>query len=317
MGIFSRKKNRSRWRKIGAVVLAVLVLGTLALVFFPKGNEKFMSMEESAPSLGGVYMDMAQDSVAYEGASRNAMSSLIAPMEPSGAPDVADRQVIRVGNLSLVVLDVEASIENIKEIVLAEDKGFVAESSVQQVSDDTKSGWITVRVPSGQFEDVMTAIKEIAEKVESENVRLDDVTKQLVDMEARLVNLRAQEEQYRKILETADTVEETLMVTDSLNRVRYEIESLDNQVKTLGEQVNFSTISVSLVDQGDVEVFGIYWKPLVQVKQALRGALENATASVDFLFVILFNLPLILIWGALLGGVAWGGWRLLQRVWDR
>ena len=143
------------------------------------------------------------------------------------------------------------------------------------------------------------------------------MTKQVVDMEARLVNLRAQEEQYRQILTTAKTVEETIMVTDNLNRVRWEIESIETQLKNLNEQVDFSTIYVSLVDQGDVEVFGVYWKPLVEVKQALRGAVENVTASVDVLFVLLFNLPLALIWGVIVGLGVWLGWRVVRWVWER
>jgi TfoX/Sxy family transcriptional regulator of competence genes len=63
------------------------------------------------------------------------------------------------------------------------------------------------------------------------------VTKQYVDQEARLRNLRAQEQQYLGILRKAATVKDTLEVSDKLNEVRGAIEERQAEFEALTKQV--------------------------------------------------------------------------------
>lgn len=323
------KKSALSWKSIlrGAGIL-VAALFAVSMVF-PNTFESFApnmlndsytsSSKRMASSSYGGTGDMAMEMAMV--ADEEGFSNIIDPLPPVGADGIAaeqaDRQIIRTGNLSLIVEDVEMALKEIKKITTEDWKGFVSEANMREVSDDSRSGWMSLRVPAQHFDSLVGDVKGLAVRVESENVRADDVTRQVVDNEARLTNMRREEEQYREILASARLVEDVLQVTRELNRVRGQIEWLEGQQKNLKEEVAYSTLQVNLTDEGDVEVFGIYWKPLVQAKQALRGALENATESIDSLLVIIFNIPLLLFWGfiaylTLKFGLRWG-----RKLWSR
>jgi hypothetical protein len=83
------------------------------------------------------------------------------------------------------------------------------------------------------------------------------------------------------------------------------------------ERVSYSTLNISLVDEGDVEIFGVYWSPLVSIKQALRGAVENVVSSVDTLMVLVVNIPLFLLWIAIVSVLAMLGWKIAAWGWHK
>ena len=88
-------------------------------------------------------------------------------------------------------------------------------------------------------------IRQLGLRVENERLDAQDVTKQYVDQEARLRNLRAGEAQYLSILKHASTVSDTLEVA-KLNEVRGEIEQQQAEFDALSKQVETVAITVSL-----------------------------------------------------------------------
>ena len=85
------------------------------------------------------------------------------------------------------------------------------------------------------------------------------MTKDYVDREAQLRNLRAQEAQYLGILKQAKTVKDTLQVSDKLNDVRSEIEQQQAEFEALSKQVEMVALSVSVRAEADVQAFGLRW----------------------------------------------------------
>ncbi|MDF2379629.1 MAG: DUF4349 domain-containing protein [Candidatus Gracilibacteria bacterium] len=290
------------WKNISLGFLVVVVLGLLfggtGAEFLESGDGYMMRQSKNFAS-GGAVSEMAM--MAYD--SDESARGMIAPPMPGSpdgvAPGVSERELIRSGNLSLIVEDVEYSVEKIK-IQVSEWKGIVEEANINRLEDDRRSGWMRLRVPNAGFDDAMKALKAGALKVESETARVDDVTGQVVDSKARLNNMRAEEAQYKDILARAVTVEDTLQATQYLNRVRNDIEWAERNLKNITERVALSSINVNLIDEGDVEVLGVYWTPWLNVKKAARGALENITFSVDVLVKFLLNLPVLLVYGFLL-----------------
>jgi hypothetical protein len=62
----------------------------------------------------------------------------------------------------------------------------------------------------------------------------------------------------------------------------------------------------------DTQVFGLNWRPLVQLKIGARAGLQGLVDYVESITYLLFYLPTILIWliTILLGAAA--GWRMLR-----
>src|SRR5690606_2317851 len=99
-----------------------------------------------------------------------------------------------------------------------------------------------------------------------------DVTGQIVDLEARIENLRASEASYRELLARAERVEDILAVQARLDQVRGEIERLVAQLEALEGQADLSTLTVTLVPRPEpVETQAATWDPKAQLDQALAA----------------------------------------------
>ena len=230
--------------------------------------------------------------------------------------ELTQRKVIKNGSLSLFVKKAEEVADRIKGVA-EKLSGFVSDSRIYEVSAGIKSGSITIRVPADKFDEAMREIKTFAVKVESENVNASDVTEQFIDLEARLKNLKAEEEQYIQIMKRAVTVEDTLNVAQRLSDVRGRIEQIEGQLQYLSRQVDMSTITVDLTAEEDVEVFGVRWRPLFVAKQAFRNMLTGLTRYVDAMIGFVFNIPLILLWLATFGIGGFIVWRVLYWVYQK
>ena len=251
-------------------------------------------------TIGGVPGSMVRTkSVAY----------LTAPAADSADED-EDRKLIRNASLSLLVKSPAESAEIV--IHLAQSVGgFLVNSQLNGGSDATSAS-LNIRVPAAKFEDVRQRIRKLGLRVEGESVEAQDVTKQYVDQEARLRNLRAQEQQYLGILRKAKTLKDTLEVSDKLNEVRGAIEERQAEFEALSKQIETVAISVTLRAESDAQVFGLHWRPLYQLKIAAREGLEGFGDYAASMTMFVFFLPTILLWlFTILVGAAIA-WRILR-----
>jgi hypothetical protein len=122
----------------------------------------------------------------------------------------ADRKIIRSSSLAIVVQHPAQAMDKI--MALAEMEGGYLESS-QGGGQDAASGSLTIRVPAARFEETRAEIRKLGLRVENESIAAQDVTRQYVDQDANLRNLRAEEAQYLAILKQANTVKDLLAVS--------------------------------------------------------------------------------------------------------
>lgn len=224
--------------------------------------------------------------------------------------EISDRKVVRNGYLDLLVQNSEETSQKIQTLA-ADMGGFVQEAKIYEVDENTKNGTVTIKVPADNFEEAMAAIKEFGLKVQSENSTAQDVTEQYIDLEAQLKNYQLEEQQYQDVLKKAQKVDDILQVHAQLARVRGDIERIQGQLKYLSRQVDMSSISVSLTAESEVTVLGIRWRPLYEMKLALRSMLESLTSFVDMVISLVIYLPVIILWVLLLGFVSWLG----RKIW--
>lgn len=191
-----------------------------------------------------------------------------------------DQKIIKTGDLSLIVLDVEKSADVVKALA-SEKNGYVQSSSVSEHEDGTLSGYVIIRVPADQFDTSVEALKAEALVVEEEFVSTQDVTEQYIDLAARLKNAQVQETRYVEILDVANTVEEILQIENALANVRGTIESLTGQIQYLDSQTNFSTITVNLDEEPVITVGGKEFRPGTTVKLAAQAVVRLAQWLVE------------------------------------
>jgi len=217
----------------------------------------------------------------------------IAREERGGAPALPsqERRIVLNVNMSLVVKDIQESLDKIAAIAGKYD-GFVVSSS-RQGQDGSSRGHITIRVASQQTDKALGELRALASRVESESSNAQDVTEEFIDLEARLKNLQATEEQFLAILQKATTVEDILKVQKELSNVRGEIERVKGRLQFLERTTTTSLISVELRPLASPEpLVRQSWSALETAKEALRGLSETAQGMASLLIWVVIFAPL-------------------------
>jgi uncharacterized coiled-coil protein SlyX len=305
-------------KKIALYVFAVI--GILALVFMVYQsviswkNRYYYGYGIGGGAVGlGAPVPAVSDYLTKEEASSNSNNVISSPAEEGV---LTQRKIVKNGSLSLLVKKAEETAASIAKIA-SDFNGYVSYSQIYEVSEGVKAGTVTIRLPADKFSEATAKIKELAVKVQNEESNTSDITEQFVDLESRLKNLQAEEQQYLNILKQAVKVQDILEVSQRLFEVRGNIEQIQGQLKYLSQQVDMSTISVSLTSESEVKIFGLYWRPLANLKQSLRKMFEGLTGYVDSLVKLVFALPVMLLWLVTAAVIAFLGWKVLRFVWKK
>lgn len=299
----------------GIILILVLVVANSYREKMPFRN---LAM---APQYAAMDAGLATDAVMERSAASKGMAVGrvgIAPPMPTpgyqtGGGDEfrpTERLVVKTGNMSVVVEDVEKAIDDtIKEAQTR--SGFEVSRNVYKDSRGGLVGEVTVRVPAKDFDATIGVIRGFGE-VERSQVNGQDVTEQYVDVQAQLKNLRATEEQYLEILKRAQKVEEILQVQQYLSSIRGQIESLEGQKRYIEETTSMSLLTVYFsTDPASLPVVEPenQWKPVVVVKEALRELLNVGKGIVNALIWFVIFTP---VWLAL-GLIVWFAVRMYRR----
>ncbi|MFN3974271.1 MAG: DUF4349 domain-containing protein [Dehalococcoidia bacterium] len=164
---------------------------------------------------------------------------------PSGVLETAQRQVIMTASLALEVPSVESAAAQARAI--AEGLGgFVQQMSFLGGKDkERQQATMTLRVPQEQ---VFTALERLRAlgTVVTQTLGSQDVTEQMIDLDARLRALQRQEQSLLNLLGRAQSVGDILTIERELSRVRGEIERLQGQMRALERRVEMATITLNL-----------------------------------------------------------------------
>ncbi len=212
-----------------------------------------------------------------------------------------ERMIVRNGDISLIVTDVSQAMEAISQLAGGYN-GYVVSSSVSGEEEGMR-GWISIRVPDDSFEQALAGIRELAVRVEEESTNSQDVTEEYIDLEARLANAEATEQQYLALLDKAEDVDDILRIYDYLSRVRQEIEQIKGRMQYLERTSSMSLISAYLRPEfsGKATV-PAGWNVLQIFKSAARGLVITGQVLGTIAIWLLIFIP---IWGTVLGIILW------------
>ena len=230
-------------------------------------------------------------------------------------PNLPDLKITRTSSMELLVTHPADEAEKIRQF--AESMGGYGERSEVAGSGELGNASITILVPSGRMEEMKAQLRKLSTKVESEKTDAQDVTRQYVDVQARLRNLRAEEAQYLQIMHSARKVQDMLDISEKLSAVRGQIEQTQAEFETLSKQVEMVSIAISLRVQPKPEGFALNWHPMQQLEISLHDALDGLADYATAMTAALLYLPVILLWLAtiVLGAAAtWRGLRWTARV---
>lgn len=229
--------------------------------------------------------------------------------EGTDAPDArANRDIIYRAAMTLSSDDPDMTVDGVERAATAAG-GFVSNTQLQRGNDDLLRGSMTIRVPAENLESLLDAVSETAAQVTQRDQDAEDVTGQVADIESRLRNLRALEEELLVLLtearEGGDT-EDVLSVFDRVGQVREEIEVLEGRQQDLGDQVALSTLTVQVEPSPSLlasrqsepdQDLPLPWSPGNVATSAMDATVAALQSFVDVVIrAALFLLPVLLVW---------------------
>jgi hypothetical protein len=222
--------------------IAAILLGAIALSGCAQANKAKMTVGAApeADAYRGDEMQMAQGN--------QVQSEAPAAVEAAEAAAIAQAppQLIKTAAMTVKVEKIDGAIEAISQII-RQQRGDILnfEDNKPVSSNSSHLASMQLRVPQQQLENTINAIAELG-TVLNRSISAEDVSNQLIDNDARLRNLRKQEEMVLKIMDRSGSVGDVLNAARELGNIREQIERLDAVQKNLRNQVAYSTIYLNL-----------------------------------------------------------------------
>jgi hypothetical protein len=281
----------------------------------PKQVAPAYDMVQSAPAAAPEMMAEAP----MEAQSPKGIADFDANASGGGAePAAVERLVIQNADLSIVVIDPEAKMDEIGK--MAESMGgFVVSKNVFQTTTGNNikvpEGNITVRVPAEKLEQALEQIKADAVEVQNENRSGQDVTREYVDLKSRLKTHEEAADQLSKILDQKTESAEVIEVFNQLVYHREQIEILKGQINYYEEAAALSAVSVHVSAEETLQPLEIAgWRPVGVARDALQALINFFQGFVNFLIWLII---LIIPAGLLILLLLWAVWRIFRFVWRK
>jgi len=202
----------------------------------------------------------------------------------------SDQYVIKTGSLDITVDDIDVAADELTNIA-STFEGTVTNKYIYS-RGDSKYGTVELKVSEDNFNQAMASIKEMAQTINSENISADDVTEQVIDIQARLTNSIANEAAYVSILDQAISVEDILNTQYYLSDVREEIERYEAQLEYYESRTSYSTIIVELTETTSIVLGSDAFQPWQTIKDSVQTVVRL------FQGLILGIIELIVVGGA-------------------
>ena len=206
---------------------------------------------------------------------------------PNNSNPISEQQQLIVynGSLDLEVAEIDAAVAQPEALI----KGLGGHVAASRASDtgNGKSAYVTYRIPAERWTDALDGLKGLATRVANEETSSDDVTAQVVDLNARLTNLRSTEAALQGIMTRANTITDVLKVQSELTQVRGEIESLTAQRDLLANQAALATLQVGFnVLVAEVAQASANWDLGKEIDSALAALVRLGQGLVSVLVVL-------------------------------
>lgn len=203
-----------------------------------------------------------------------------------------NRKLTRNGSISISVEDLSGMDKSLYDIA-QKYSGYIFYSN-ESAKADYRILDVTIKVDAQHFDKAIEEIKALG-TVNSSSFSVDDITLQYVDTEASLKNLRALEERLLELIKKAERIEDLITLERELQNTRSQIESTTSQLNLLKNQVQYSTITVNIMDRKPVtqnppESFGAKF-----LRNLREGTLYWISFVLSFINGIAYSWPIIIL----------------------
>jgi hypothetical protein len=184
----------------------------------------------------------------------------------------SSRKIIKTGVLTFEVESFENAYQKVVGI-LGEERGYVASSSTTVLGNGKVQGQIVIRFLPERFDTITLKLRTLGE-LKHQEVSSEDVTKQYVDLMARLGNAKTLETRLLQLMNDKKAqIKDLLEVEKNLADVREKIERFQGEIKYYDNLTSLATLTLDITEKDMGQV--------VEYVQTQTGNLVVAVADVE------------------------------------
>jgi hypothetical protein len=287
----------NRW--LGTVV-AVLAAGLMAGCGGADGADESTAAGADRGETGPP-ADLATS--AEEGAEGGEADSGSAKAQPVVLLDPSSREIIYTIELTVDVEDVDAAVRQATTLAAAVG-GYVA----SETTECDESASLTLRVPTETHSDIVTRLEGWGE-IRNRFQTAEDVTEEVVDVEARITSQRRSIDRIRALLDQAADIDDVVLIESELAARESELDSLLRRQEELAKLTALATVTVTFLGPGtDAE------EAPVGFVSGLRGGWNALVDAAQVAAAVVGALLPFAIVAAAVGVPGWWGIRRRRRV---
>ena len=305
-----------------ALSLAMFLAGTMTGCGGSGGQNTASKADMSIPASVGSASGMANfmmESPAQEDLTVGGqLESVPEELGEEGAASriMSDRKLIRTVDLSVETREFDRMIEELDRQVEAVG-GYVEyrstyNGSLYSTYRSQRSADMTIRIPQDKLDGFLDAVDGISNVI-SRNDRVDDITLTYVDLKSHKEALETEQARLLELLAKAQSVEDIITIEERLSNVRYQIESMESQLRTFDNQVDYSTVTMNIQEVKELTPASkeSAWE---QIRSGFVDSLYSIGRGAEEIGIwLLVNSPYLLILGVVLILVVLAARRQMRR----
>lgn len=253
----------------------------------------------------------------YDGNGIYEMASTESNSSGSSAQNVREgRKLIRTVRMEVETLEFDELLAYVQNKT-AELGGYVESMNVYNGSGYTTyyygSGYrqernasLTLRIPKDNMDLFLTEV-DTRGNITSRSEQEIDVTLDYVDLDSHKQVLLAEQERLLSMMEQAETIEDLIILESRLSDIRYQIESMESRLRTYDNQIEYSTVYLTLDEVVELTPIAVeeksawqrmgegFMKSLKNIGNGIKEFGINFVIALPYL-IILFIFAGLLIW---------------------
>jgi len=208
------------------------------------------------------------------------------------AGDAISRKIIKEGDISFETNNIYAT-RNAIYNSLKKLGGYAAEENEANNSDNGRKEYtIKARIPAQNFDLFLNNVSAGAERIDTKNIRVKDVTTEYIDVSTQLANKRKLEDRYLELLKKGNKISDLLEIENKLSEIQTSIESTQGQLNYLEKQVEFGSLDITFYSRQVIKDNGQNFK--YKLKAAFSDGWDGL-GTIFFGFIGLWPLWVIII----------------------
>lgn len=211
------------------------------------------------------------------------------------------QKLIKTVNMDMETKEFDTLLPAITDKV-SELGGYVENSEISGNSyrgNGRRYAWLSLRIPAEKLDGFVTIVSEMG-NVTYKNESVEDITLKYVDVQSHKEALATEQERLLTLLKGAENMEDIIQIETRLSEIRYELNSYESRLRTMDNQVNYSTVSVSISEVERITEVQekTFWE---EITYRLSDNLYDIGQGVrEFAIWLISSLPYLAIWAVVI-----------------